>query len=158
MQHLTRQLIHLVAIIDHGSLSGAAEALNLTQPALTRSIRFLESEVEGKLLDRGRTGATPTKLGEQVYVHGKNILASLERVSTDVKAWHRHDAGHLVVGSTSLPAAHFVPEAIATFLETRPNVRLRFELRPMEELMTMLRHGSIHRYLRRRSLHRQPAR
>lgn len=143
MQHLTRQLIHLVAIVDHGSLSGAAEALNLTQPALTRSIRFLESEVDGKLLDRGRTGATPTKLGEQVYIHGKNILASLERVTSDVKAWHRHDAGQLVIGSTSLPAAHFVPGAIATFLEQRPNVRLRFELRPMEELMPMLRQGTI---------------
>ena len=143
MQHLTRQLIHLVAIVDHGSLSAAAEALNLTQPALTRSIRYLESEFGGKLLDRGRGGATPTKLGEQIYIHGKNILASLERVSTDVAAWHRHDAGHLVIGSTSLPAAYFVPEAIASFLEQRPKVRLRFELRPMEELMTMLRQGTI---------------
>ena len=112
MQHLTRQLIHLVAIVDHGSLSSAAEALNLTQPALTRSIRILENEIDGILLERGRTGATPTKLGEQVYIHGKNILASLDRVSTAVSAWHRHDAGELVVGSTSLPAAYFVPEAI----------------------------------------------
>ncbi len=143
MQHVTRQLLHLVAIIDQGSLSRAAEALNLTQPALTRSIRFLEIEFDGRLLDRGREGATPTKLGELLYIHGKNIQASLDRVEADVEGWHHHDSGHLIVGSTSLPAVHFVPQAISSFLADRPKVGLRFEVRPMHELMVMLRQGAL---------------
>lgn len=157
MQHLTRQLIHLVAVVDYGSLSAAAAALNLTQPALSRSIRYLESEIEGKLLDRGRGGATPTRLGELVYIHGKNILASLDRVADDVQAWHRHDAGHLIVGSTSLPAAHFVPAAIASFLDEKPKVGLRFEVRPMDELMSLLRQGAIDLFVGGLSVEGPPA-
>ncbi|MBT3991520.1 MAG: LysR family transcriptional regulator [Rhodospirillaceae bacterium] len=156
MQHLTRQLIHLVAIIDHGSLSRAAESLKLTQPALTRSIRFLENEFDGVLLTRGREGAKPTKLGELLYIHGKNILASLERVTADVKAWHQHDSGHLIVGSTSLPAAYFVPGAIAAYLFEKPDVGLRFEVRPVIELMTMLRQGSIDLFVGALAIERPP--
>ncbi|MBT0955967.1 LysR family transcriptional regulator [Alphaproteobacteria bacterium KMM 3653] len=143
MQHMTHQLLHLVVIIEQGSLSRAAQVLYVTQPALSRSIRFLEAEVNGKLLNRGRDGATPTKLGEQLYVHGKNILASLERAEADVQAWHQHDRGHLIVGSTALPSMYFVPEAIASFLAERPKVGLRFEVHHMRDLTTMLRQGSI---------------
>lgn len=143
MRHMTHQLMHLVTIIDQGSLSRAAQELHVTQPALSRSIRHLETEVNGRLLDRGREGATPTKLGEKLYIHGKNILASLDRADADVKAWHRHDRGHLIVGSTALPSMYFVPEAIASFLEERPKVGLRYEVHHMRDLLSMLRQGAI---------------
>ncbi|MBT3915105.1 MAG: LysR family transcriptional regulator [Rhodospirillaceae bacterium] len=156
MQHLTRQLLHLVAVIDHGSLSRAADALNLTQPALSRSIRFLETEFDGRLLDRGREGAKATKLGEVLYIHGKNILASLDRAAADVQAWHQHDSGHMIIGSTSLPAVHCVPDAIASFLAERPKVGLRFEVRPMTELMAMLRQGSLDLFVGALAIERPP--
>jgi DNA-binding transcriptional LysR family regulator len=157
MQHLTRQLVHLVAIIDYGSLSRAAEQLNLTQPALTRSVRFLENEFDGILLVRGREGARPTKLGELLYIHGKNIQASLDRVSADVKAWHQHESGHLVVGSSALPAAHFVPEAIASFLAQKPKVGLRFEVHPVNDLMTLLQQGTLDLFVGALTIERPPA-
>lgn len=143
MRYLTHQLMHLVAIIDQGSMSRAAQQLNVTQPALSRSIRYLETEVDAKLLHRGRGGATPTKLGRQLYTYGRNVLASLDRAAADVEAWHKHDCGHLIVGSTALPSVYFVPSAIADFLEVRPKVGLRYEIHPMNELLLMLRQRTI---------------
>ena len=47
-----RQLRHLIAVVEHGSFSRAAEAVHLTQPALSRSIQALESEVGAAVLER----------------------------------------------------------------------------------------------------------
>ncbi len=153
---MTRQLIHLVAIIENGSLSRAADALNLTQSALTRSINSLEEEVKSKVLDRGRQGATPTKIGETLYVHGKNIITFLDRADADVQALHQHDSGKLFIGSTSLPAIYFVPKVISLFLKKHPKVGMRFEVYPIAELETMLRHGAIDMFLGSRSTERLP--
>jgi DNA-binding transcriptional LysR family regulator len=156
MKHMTRQLIHLVAVIDNGSLSRAADALNLTQSALTRSINSLEEEVKSKVLERGRQGAKPTKIGETLYIHGKNIITSLDRADADVQALHQHDSGKLFIGSTSLPAVYFVPKVISLFLKKHPNVGMRFEVYPVAELETMLRHGAIDMFLGSRSTERLP--
>jgi len=143
MFHLVKQLVHLVTVIEEGSLSRAAEKLNLTQPALSRSIRHLEQHVEGRVLERGRQGAVPTELGRRLFIHGRNVLASLNRASTEVQVWHQDDAGHFTIGATSLPSIYFVPDAISTFLANRPNVALRFVVNSKIDLIEMLRRGDI---------------
>lgn len=157
MKHMSRQLMHLVAVIDHGSLSGAAETLKLTQSALTRSISGLEAEIGNKVLERGRHGATPTKFGETLYIHGKNIITSLDRASDDVQALHQHDSGKLFIGSTSLPAVHFVPRAISLFLKKHPRIGLRFEVFSANEMHAMLRQGAIDFFVGSRDIERLPA-
>ncbi len=143
MNHLVKQLMHLVTVIEEGSLSRAAEKLNLTQPALSRSIRHLEREVDGRVLERGRQGATPTELGRRLFVHGRNVQASLNRAGSEVQVYHQDDAGHFAIGSTSLPSIYFVPDAISSFLAERPNVALRFVVHSKNELVEMLRRGDI---------------
>lgn len=157
MKHMARQLMHLVAVIDHGSLSGAAETLKLTQSALTRSISALEAEVGNKVLERGRHGAIPTKFGETLYVHGKNITTSLDRANDDVQALHQHDSGKLFIGSISLPAVHFVPRAVSLFLKKHPRIGLRFEVFSATVMETMLRQGALDFFVGSRGVERLPA-
>ena len=51
-----QKLKHLLAVVEHGTFSRAAEAVNLSQPALSRSIQALETELGLPLLDRARAG------------------------------------------------------------------------------------------------------
>ena len=54
------QLRHFLAVITHGSISKAAEAINVSQPAVTRSIKKLELKLGTKLLQRVASGMRPT--------------------------------------------------------------------------------------------------
>ena len=58
-----RQLEHFVAVFEQKNLSKAAEAIPLSQPALTRSVRTLEDQVGVELFLRHARGATPTAAG-----------------------------------------------------------------------------------------------
>ena len=58
-----KRLHHLTVLVQHGNFHRAAEALHLTQPALSRSIQALEAHVGAPLLARHRTGVEPTELG-----------------------------------------------------------------------------------------------
>ncbi len=64
-----KRLRHLTALVQHGNFHRAAEALHLTQPALTRSIQALEAHVGAPLLTRHRTGVEPTELGRLLLRH-----------------------------------------------------------------------------------------
>lgn len=63
----SRQLHHFRAVVDHGSFTQAAEALQLTQPSLSLTVRKLEKDLNVKLLSRGRGGVHTTEAGDYLY-------------------------------------------------------------------------------------------
>lgn len=143
MRHAVRQLLHLATIVETGSLSAAADALNLTQPALSRSVRQLEELVGGRLFERTRHGTEPTALGLALATHARNIDASLQRAADEIDAWHNDRTGRLIVGATAVPAFHFVPDAIAGFVRDRPRLSIRFRVHGQAALSDLLREGAI---------------
>jgi DNA-binding transcriptional LysR family regulator len=66
----TRQLLHFLAAVKHGSFHKAAEALNVSQPALTKSIRRLETTLGLTLFERHARGISPTPYGDALASHG----------------------------------------------------------------------------------------
>ncbi|MEO1165535.1 MAG: LysR family transcriptional regulator, partial [Chloroflexota bacterium] len=68
------QLEVLVAIVDTGSLTEAADTVGLTQSAVSHSLSRLEAELGVTLLERGRQGASLTRIGEDVVEHARAIL------------------------------------------------------------------------------------
>ncbi|TYK43132.1 LysR family transcriptional regulator [Actinomadura decatromicini] len=75
-----RHLRVVLALVDTGSLTGAAAQLGITQPAVSESLRRAERVAGGALFQRGAHGATPTPLGELVAAHARNVLDSLARL------------------------------------------------------------------------------
>src|SRR3979409_2730379 len=75
------ELAAFVAAVEAGSVHGAADALQLTQSAVTKRIQALERRVGGRLFERGRFGVRPTELGRTVYPAAKRALEALESVA-----------------------------------------------------------------------------
>jgi LysR family hydrogen peroxide-inducible transcriptional activator len=73
-----RQLRYLVAVADHQSFRKAATTLNVSQPAMTAQIQFLEQSLDGLVLTRSRRGVAPTALGEAVIAKARGILSEVE--------------------------------------------------------------------------------
>ena len=72
------QLEVLVATVDHGSMTEAAEVIGLTQSAVSYALSKLEAELGVTLLERGRHGVKVTQIGETVLLHARTILNQIE--------------------------------------------------------------------------------
>ena len=93
-----RRLEYLVAIADHGSLSRAAVALNLSQPSLSRQIAALEEEVGHRLLVRTGRGAEPTAAGERLLVHAREMLEASRRAIDELRDMGDSPGGRVTIG------------------------------------------------------------
>ena len=71
----TRQLRHLLAVVEHGSVSAAADHVNLSQPALSRSLRALEDELRAPLFDRHERRLVPTPFAQAYLARARRIVA-----------------------------------------------------------------------------------
>jgi DNA-binding transcriptional LysR family regulator len=74
-----RDLAAFVAAVETGTVQGAADALTLTQSAVSKRIQALERRLGARLLDRGRHGASPTETGQRLYPQARYALVALAR-------------------------------------------------------------------------------
>lgn len=85
----TNQLSQLITVADTKTLSKAAEILHISQPALTRSIQKLESELNVTLFDRQKNKIALNKTGELAVSHARRILADVEQMTQSIQAFER---------------------------------------------------------------------
>ncbi|MFP3549698.1 LysR family transcriptional regulator [Paraburkholderia sp. SIMBA_049] len=119
-----RKLLYMVTAIEQGSFSKAAKKLAISQPALTKSMDRLESDLGMQLLTRTPTGIVPTPLGELVYSHAKLIRDEIDLAETRLQA---ESTATNVVTLGTLPslASRVLPLAVARWRNDVPNVLLR---------------------------------
>lgn len=111
------QLKQLIAIREHGTISAAAEALHLSQPALSRSIKRLEADLGQQLFERTRNQVRFNGAGELALTHADAILADVRRMREDFDELSRRQRT-LVVASVA-PAPNWRFSALA--LERDPS-------------------------------------
>ena len=119
-------LRQFLAVVREGSLSGAANTLALTQPALTKSIQRLEAELGVKLFERLPRGIALTKHGQALLPHAQRIDAECRIADMELQAFGAGQAGRIKIGAGEFFGATFVPRAIAALREHYP--QLGFEL------------------------------
>ncbi|MCY4754819.1 LysR family transcriptional regulator [Pelomonas aquatica] len=120
------QLVALVAVADHGGIHAAARALHLTQPAVTRALRDLETEVGTPLLQRQSRGVVLTAEGQVLLARARLIVRELQRAEEDMGQLRGRRGGRLVIGVTPLAGLTIVPKAFARFRQAWPEVALDF--------------------------------
>lgn len=138
-----RQLKHFVAVFERGNLSKAAEAIPLSQPALTRSVKTLEDQLGVELFDRHARGATPTAAGERLYHHAKSILAECARAQRDAAQPIGELSGTVSVGIGAMFATEIFDEMIGRFCKQHPNVIVQVKQGYFEELINLIDLGQI---------------
>lgn len=137
-----RHLLLLVRIADHGSLTHAAQSLNLTQSALSQGLKQIESNVGAQLVERNRQGARLTEIGERVVRYGRIIDKMMERTREDIQDWEAGRLGRLAIGVTPL-TARIVPMAIGRFLKDRPKLGVTLYEDNLPSLIVGIENGNI---------------
>lgn len=120
-----RQLSAFVAVHEHGSLGHAAAALNITQPALSRTIRRLEAAVGAPLFERHRTGMVLTPFGEVLLPHAALLNAEAEHAIEEIRALQGLAKGTIRVGAVASVASSILPLAIERVLARWPNLHVQ---------------------------------
>jgi DNA-binding transcriptional LysR family regulator len=138
-----RQLRHLVALADYRSFGRAAEAINLSQPAFSRSIQTLERDLDCVLVERSSREFRLTGQGQLVLQHARRLLAGSQALHNELTQYNGLTGGELHFGSGPYPAQLLVPEALAQFIQAHPAIRTRFHLGDWEQLALWLREQQI---------------
>lgn len=122
---ILRHLRYFVAVAEHGSIVGAAQALRLSQPPLSRQIRALENEAGVPLLERTRRGVVLTPAGSTVLTGAQAVAARLEAA---IQRAHLANAGRLGklrigLGRAAIDSGR-IAGAVAALREQLPEIEL----------------------------------
>jgi DNA-binding transcriptional LysR family regulator len=124
---LDLKLLHQALILArHRNFARAAEALHLTQPALSRSIAGLEAALGERLFDRTRQGVEPTSFGRMLLARAQPLVDGSVELERDFKLLRGLQIGELRIGAGPYPAELSVGQAAGQLMKNHP--RLRVEL------------------------------
>ena len=100
----TRRLTSFIKIVDTGSVSRAADLLNIAQPALSQQLAALEAYFKQKLVLRGQQGIIPTDAGRALYRHAQSIVRQVEHARADIMRFGQELSGGVSVGLSPFTA------------------------------------------------------
>lgn len=113
-----------LATVDEGTLSGAARALGLTQPTLSRQITALEKDLGVTLFERGRRNIELTQAGLELLDHVRAMGEAANRFSLAASGQAQSIEGRVVITATDTMSAFHLPAIVKKLRETAPNIEV----------------------------------
>jgi len=112
-----------LAVADAGTITEAADRVNISQSALSRRLQQLEADLGVELLVRGRHGVELTDLGRQAVDQSRRIVAGYDRLRHDITAQLGLERGTVRVGGGATVTSYLLPPRIADFQAAYPGIR-----------------------------------
>lgn len=119
-----KQLEYFVKVAELGSFSKAALILNIAQPALSRQVRLLETDLRVTLLMRTGRGVVLTEAGKRLFDHSVGILQLVARAREDLKVSRDEPTGRIVVGLPPSIGHMLTLPLVESFHKGLPRARL----------------------------------
>lgn len=125
-----RQIEVFHQIMHTGSITAAARALNLTQPAVTKILRHTEDQLKFPLFSRVKNRLVPTQDALALFPDVERVIDEMREVNQSVEDIQSARTGRLSIVTIPTLGTAFLPHIIATFVSEHPGVNLTFEVRP----------------------------
>ncbi|WP_054180063.1 LysR substrate-binding domain-containing protein [Trabulsiella odontotermitis] len=138
-----RHLHTFVAVAQQGTLGRAAETLNLSQPALSKTLNELEQLTGTRLFERGRLGAQLTLVGEQFLTHAVKVLDAL---NTAGQSLHNKDGANsdvVRIGALPTAALGILPPVIGQFHKQQKDITIQVATMNNTMLLAGLKSGEL---------------
>lgn len=134
---LLGQLEAVVETARQRNLSRAAEALHVTQPALTARLHALETELGTSLFTRGRRGMSLTDAGRAFLPYAERALAAVDEGASMLAELSRGGTGQLILGAAPAISAYVLPPLLLRFTRRHPKVGLSVRTGHSEQILEM---------------------
>lgn len=126
------------AVVDHRSVTAAAGALGLTQPAVSTQIARLEEAIGFALFERSGGRLKPTAEGVLFYAEANRVLGEVDRLQAATAQIREGQAGRLAIASHPWAAISLLPKLVAAFVASRPGVSVRLISRHSDVVSQLL--------------------
>ena len=138
-----RHLHTFVAVAQQGTLGRAAETLNLSQPALSKTLNELEQLTGTRLFERGRLGAQLTLVGEQFLTHAVKVLDALNTAGQALNRKEGLNSDIVRIGALPTAALGILPSVIGQFHQQQKDITLQVATMNNIMLLAGLKSGEI---------------
>jgi DNA-binding transcriptional LysR family regulator len=125
-------------VMQHGSVTGAARALGVSQPAVSAAITKLEKEVGFVLFRREGRHIAPTQEAVLFSADAMRAMSGFEALADAAAGISATARGSMTIASNPAPAISWLPAIVAEFLSTRPETRIRFISRSSREVRELV--------------------
>jgi DNA-binding transcriptional LysR family regulator len=126
------------AVVDHRSVTAAAGAMGVTQPAVSTQIARLEEMIGFALFERSGGRLKPTSEGMLFYAEAMRVLGEFDRLQTTTTQIREGQAGKLTIASHPWAAISLLPRLVSEFLSERPGVSVRLISRHSDVVSQLL--------------------
>jgi len=137
-----KQLQALMLVARHQSVSRAAEAMHVTQPAVSLHLKLLEEAAGVPLTRRQGRNIQMTAAGELLVGYAERILGLWEEAGDEIAALKGVTSGTLRIGAV-MTAEHLLPPMLVRFTTGRPHVRIKLQVGSRPEVIGMLSRDEI---------------
>lgn len=126
-----------------GSITFAAKALSVSQPAVSQSVKQLEQLLEVKLLYRNAKGVRLTKEGEALFVYVEKGYEQIELGVDRLKRMKNMELGEIRIGASDMTLKYFLLPYLEKFHDRFPGIKVTVTNAPTPETMSFLKSGTI---------------
>jgi DNA-binding transcriptional LysR family regulator len=137
------QLQALVEVARLGSVTRAANALYVTQPALTARLNALEKAVGVPLLVRRRGGVRLTEAGRTFLPYAERALQAVAEGREVLAALERGAGGHVAIGASPVVSTYALPSLLKRFAVTHPDVQVTVRTGHSEEVLELIKRSEV---------------
>ncbi len=139
-----RYLRHFLAVASHPTVQAAADAIHITQPALTKSIARFEEDLDEKLFDRKGHKLVLTELGERLVERGEELLRHVHDLEEEVALWKGMQTGEIRVGVDPVAELSLLPPVLEAFVPVHPGINVTIRSGHGDSLLPQLLRGELH--------------
>ena len=138
-----RDIEYFAVVAEHGNVRRASEALDLSPPALSKSLHRLEKSMGAKLVERTPKGVKLTAVGSALLAQVQRIRLTLDDVAREAADLSQGRAGHLRIGAGPTIVEHLLPAAYTALLKDAPNLTLEISVSDNDVMVPALRNGEL---------------
>lgn len=125
-----RQIEAFRAVMAHGSATAAAEALYISQPAVSRLLADFEADLGVRLFERDRGRLKPTREAHLLFQESEMAFSGITRLKEAATAVRQLQRGHVRIASETVYAEGFIPRIAAAYQRLHPEVRIELDTGP----------------------------
>jgi DNA-binding transcriptional LysR family regulator len=132
-----------IAVLELGTITAAAAAMNLSLAAASARLKALDERVGVPLLDRAKAGSTPTAAGRALARHALRVLGEVEALHTEMSRFGAGLRGTLRVAGNTAAAALVLPGLLGGFLVRHPDLDLELQEQPSDAVLDALHRRAV---------------
>jgi DNA-binding transcriptional LysR family regulator len=133
-----KHIEYLLALDRHRNYGRAAEAVGISQPALSRSVLALEKRLDVTIFDRSNSRVVPTAAGQVLLRHARTVSQMATEVESELSALQARAQRKLSVVCGHYPAELTVPQALSALMNEQPDIQVSMEVADWSRGIQML--------------------